>query len=49
MVAEEVKVYLEGPVIRVAQPEVTIACNRVMVKEVSISPQKIIEAVKKAF
>ena len=49
MVAEEAIDYLEGPVIRVAQPDVPIACNRVMVNEVSISPQKIIEAVKKAF
>jgi pyruvate/2-oxoglutarate/acetoin dehydrogenase E1 component len=47
MVAEEAIDYLEAPIIRVAQPDVPVAANEVMVKEVSISADKVVAAVKK--
>lgn len=47
MVAEEAIDYLSAPIIRVAHPDVPIAANSVMVKEMTVSPQKVEEAVRK--
>jgi acetoin:2,6-dichlorophenolindophenol oxidoreductase subunit beta len=47
MVAEEAIDYLAAPIIRVAQPDIPTAANEIMVKEVSISIDKVVAAVKK--
>ncbi|MBN1299403.1 MAG: alpha-ketoacid dehydrogenase subunit beta [Actinobacteria bacterium] len=48
MVAEEAIDYLEAPILRVALPDVPIAANEVMVKELSINENKVAAAVRKA-
>jgi len=48
MVAEEAIDYLSAPIIRVAQADVPMAANSVIVKELSLSAQKVEEGIKKA-
>ncbi len=47
MVAEEAIEYLAAPIIRVAQPDVPLAANSLMVKELSLNAQKVYDGIKR--